>query len=221
MSEDSTADTHQSLSETFKDLQSSQVSDEGIEMGRIFDAVADRGFGFILMLLALPSALPVPAPGYSTPFGIAIALLGAQMILGRHVPWLPQKVRGLSLSKGVADKMLLTASRFLGKIEHFIQPRLRWFTSLQSRRLLGLLIIVMGSLMILPIPLTNTFPAMVVFAMALAILEEDGLVGLGALLLGCGAVILYAGIIYLVATQGVEAIDGIKDQIKDWLGLAS
>ncbi len=30
----------------------------------------ERIFGFLLVILSLPSALPVPAPGYSTPFGI-------------------------------------------------------------------------------------------------------------------------------------------------------
>ncbi|MEM7672360.1 MAG: exopolysaccharide biosynthesis protein, partial [Verrucomicrobiota bacterium] len=79
----------------------------------------------------------------------------------------------------------------------------------------------MGSLMILPIPLTNTFPAMVVFALAIAIIEEDGLVGIGALAMGCGAVALYAVIVYLVITQGPEVIDVAKDQIKAWLGLSA
>ncbi|MGB0369923.1 MAG: exopolysaccharide biosynthesis protein [Opitutales bacterium] len=213
--------THESLSETFDTLKRTQVAEEGIRMGKIVDAVADRGFGFILMLLALPSALPVPAPGYSTPFGIAIVLLGGQLIAGARTPWLPEKVRNLSLNKGIAEKMLSAASSFLKKVEHIIQPRMRWITSRQSRRILGIIIAVMGSLMILPIPLTNTFPAMVVFALAIAIVEEDGLVGIGALALGCGAVALYAVIIYFVITQGTEVIDVAKDQIKEWLGLSA
>ncbi|MEM9025405.1 MAG: exopolysaccharide biosynthesis protein, partial [Verrucomicrobiota bacterium] len=178
-------------------------------------------FGFILMLLALPSALPVPAPGYSTPFGIAIVLLGGQLIMAGRVPWLPQKVRNLRLGATVAEKMLSTASGFLKKVEHIIQPRMRWITAKQSRRVLGIIIACMGSLMILPIPLTNTLPAMVVFALAVAIIEEDGLVGIGALVMGCGAVALYAVIVYLVITQGPEVIDVAKDQIKSWLGLSA
>ena len=29
----------------------------------------ERTFGFLFVLLSLPSALPIPAPGYSIPFG--------------------------------------------------------------------------------------------------------------------------------------------------------
>ncbi|MEM7673420.1 MAG: exopolysaccharide biosynthesis protein [Verrucomicrobiota bacterium] len=213
--------SHESLSQTFLKLKESQVTPEGIQMGKIVDAVADRGFGFILMLLALPSALPVPAPGYSTPFGIAIVLLGGQLIGAGRVPWLPQRVRNLRLGATLAEKMLSAASSFLKRVERFIQPRMRWITAKQSRRVLGIIIACMGSLMILPIPLTNTFPAMVVFALAIAIIEEDGLIGIGALAMGCGAVALYAVIVYLVITQGPEVIDVAKDQIKAWLGLSA
>lgn len=221
MSESGDHSKHISLADTFELLKAGHVSPDGIKMGDIIDAVADRGFGLVLMLLALPSALPVPAPGYSTPFGIAIVLLGGQLIAGARIPWLPQKVRSLNLSKGIADKMLSAAASFLRKIEHIIKPRMRWITSRQSRRGLGAIIAMMGLLMILPIPLTNTFPAMVVFALSIAIIEEDGLIGLGALALGCAAVALYAVIVYIVITQGPEAIGAIKDQIKEWIGLSA
>jgi hypothetical protein len=38
---------------------------------------------------------------------------------------------------------------------------------------------------------------------------------------GCGAVLLYAGIIYIAVTQGPEAIEQIKDGIKSLFGLGS
>ena len=41
----------------------------------------ERIFGFLLVILSLPSALPVPAPGYSTPFGVLIFLLASWVLI--------------------------------------------------------------------------------------------------------------------------------------------
>ena len=39
-------------------------------------------FGFVLCLVALPSALPIPAPGYSLPFGVMIMFVATQLLWG-------------------------------------------------------------------------------------------------------------------------------------------
>ena len=41
-----------------------------IKLIDILELAGERVFGFLFVILALPSALPVPAPGYSIPFGI-------------------------------------------------------------------------------------------------------------------------------------------------------
>jgi hypothetical protein len=79
---------------------------------------------------------------------------------------------------------------------------------------MGALIIAMAALMVLPIPLTNTAPAMVVFLLGAALTEDDGLLAAAAFAAGCLAVLLYAGVIYLLLTQGPEAIEGIKEWIR-------
>ncbi|MEM7792408.1 MAG: exopolysaccharide biosynthesis protein, partial [Verrucomicrobiota bacterium] len=70
----------------------------------------------------------------------------------------------------------------------------------------------------LPIPLTNTFPAMVIFLIGIGLSEEDGLLAIAAFGVGLAAVALYAYIIYLLITQGPEAAGAIKDSIKELLG---
>jgi len=61
----------------------------------------------------------------------------------------------------------------------------------------------------------------VIFMIGVGLSEEDGLLAIGAFVVGCCAVLLYAGIIYLVLTQGVEAIDPIKDAIKSLFSMTS
>ncbi len=208
---------HLSLAQTLEQTLASKDANKGISIGELADSVGDKGFGLLLIVLALPSALPVPAPGYSTPFGIAIVLLAMQMLLGRQAVWLPRKIKQVRIGAALADKMIGAAAKFMRAIEHLIRPRLRWVGSPVGRIATSSLILCMAALMILPIPLTNTFPAMVIFLIGIALTEEDGLTAMFGLLVACMAVALYSFIIYLAVTQGVEAVDSLKEMLKGFL----
>lgn len=209
---------HRSLADSLSEiLLIAEV--EGPTVGSILDQIGAKGFGLLLVILSLPSALPVPAPGYSTPFGIMIVILAVQIFIGRQTIWLPQGLRKIKLKKTMVQTMLGVATRFLHKIERFIRPRQLWIRSRAGLSCLALVIGVMACLMILPIPLTNTFPAMVIFMIGVGLCEEDGLLALAAFVVGLLAIALYAFIIYLLITQGPEAIEGIKDWIKAQLGM--
>lgn len=193
--------------------------EHGPSINEITGAVGEKGFGLVLMVLSLPSALPVPAPGYSTPFGIVIGLIALQMMLGRSTLWIPQRLKAVRIKPSLAKRMLGTAAKFLKKIERLIRPRQQWIRSRGGQAGLATVILIMSCLMMLPIPLTNTFPAMVIFLIGVGLSEEDGLLALAAFGLGLLAVGLYAAIIYIFLTQGPGAIDGIKDWIKSLMGL--
>lgn len=207
---------HLPLGDTLKLLLATEDT-RGLSIREVTAAVGEKGFGLVLIVLSLPSALPVPAPGYSTPFGIVIALIALQMLLGRQALWIPEKLGHIRIKPKLANTMLGTASRFLKTIERFIRPRQLWIRGRAGQAALAAVIVVMACLMMLPIPLTNTFPAMVIFMIGIGLSEEDGLLAIAAFAIGCGAVLLYAGIVYIVVTHGVEAIDPIKDWIKSRL----
>jgi hypothetical protein len=190
-------------------------------IGELLDAIADRGFGLILLILALPAALPVPAPGYATPFGLMMAMLGWQMIRGRRTPWLPNSVRRRQISKSKLQWTVKNAGIPLRFVEWIIRPRLSKLAS--SRGFLsaiGVVIVAMSLAMALPIPLTNTAPSFVVFVLAAGILEEDGLVLLGGLLLAPVAAAIAGLAIYFAYTHGLDAVEAhAKPMIKALLGL--
>jgi hypothetical protein len=201
------------LGETLARLLQSENT-RGLSLREITAAVGEKGFGLLLMVLALPSALPIPAPGYSTPFGVVITLVALQMILGRQTVWLPQRLGNMRIKPSLAETMLRSACRFLHKIERFILPRQLWLRGRAGQTALGTVVLCMACLMIFPIPLTNTVPAMVIFLIGIGLAEEDGLLALGAFALGCCAVLLYLAVIYLLIQQGPEAIDAIKESIR-------
>ncbi|MEM7791443.1 MAG: exopolysaccharide biosynthesis protein, partial [Verrucomicrobiota bacterium] len=190
-SETQNQSTHLSLAQTLENTLIGQ-DENGPSIDELKHAVGEKGFGLLLMILSLPSALPVPAPGYSTPFGIAIALIAMQMLVGRESVWLPKRIKKVRINQKLAKKMIGSAVKFIRIIEHLIKPRQRWIRSRGGQAGLAIVIIIMACLMMLPIPLTNTFPAMVIFLIGIGLSEEDGLLAIAAFGVGLAAVALYA-----------------------------
>jgi len=192
--------------------------DEDLPLGEILEEVGDKGFGLLLVILSLPSALPIPAAGYSTPFGLIMAALALQMIAGRESISLPRRAQKMKLGRRFSQRMLGAAEAIFSRVEFLIKPRMSWVGSTAGLRALGVVVLIMAGLMMLPIPGTNTAPAMVIFIIGVGLSEEDGLFASFAFVGGLAAVALYAVVIYLLVTQGPEAIETIKDSIKGLLG---
>jgi hypothetical protein len=195
--------------------------DRPFTLRNLVTLLGDKGFGLLLMILALPSALPVPAPGYSTPFGIVIFILGCQMLAGRHGPSLPEKLGQKRISPHLIGKAGAKAAWFFRLIEYVIRPRLTWITKPVGMRLLAVLVLIMSMLMILPIPLTNTAPAGVIFLIGLGITEQDGLFALGAVGVAFAATALYTLVLYfaayLIIHHGWSGLDELKTMVKAFL----
>lgn len=203
------------LSEDIRDLLSLKPG-ENILFGELAAAAADRGFGILLVLLSLPSALPVPAPGYSTPFGIVLFILGAQMLLGRETPWIPEWAGRREIKRKTADRMISGAAKFFSFVEIFVRPRFEFVSGKGAGMVCSLLLLLMSGLMILPIPLTNTLPAMVIFCIGVALTERDGLAFIAALLFGAAASALYGLAFWVIFHFGAQGIGEAKEIIKGW-----
>jgi hypothetical protein len=189
-----------------------------ITFGEFLERVSHHSFGVLLAILALPSALPVPAPGYSVPFGIALFFLGFQMILGRDYPWFPEKTLRRKIKTKENGRMVGFMVKFLSIFETFIRPRFSFvYTNKAMYRFLGCIVIACGVSMCIPIPLTNTAPALGIFLIGIGTLEDDGLVGLAGIAASIAGLMLAAVVISLVAYMGMEAVDLVKEYIKSFI----
>lgn len=209
--------SHTSLSQNLTAiLEEAQGGDISLEA--IFRGVGDKAFGVLLVILSLPSALPLPAPGYSTPLGILLAILSLQMIAFRERPSLPSFALRHKFSFAATRKFFEAAIKFLRRVEWLIHPRMKWIGRPAGRAALGWVTLIMSCLMILPIPFTNTFPAMVIFLIGVGLTEDDGLFALLSFILGLAAVALYAFVIWVLLTAGMEGVMRLKEWVKGMLG---
>ncbi|MEA5534597.1 exopolysaccharide biosynthesis protein [Crocosphaera sp. XPORK-15E] len=185
-----------------------------VKLGDILELTGERIFGFLLVILSLPSALPVPAPGYSTPFGILIFLLAVQMIAGSKIPWLPEKMKKGSMKLETVQKFIKAGNPWLKRIEAITRPRMTYIcTSVPGRVIIGVAICLMAISMMIPIPGTNTLPAIGIFITAFGLQEDDGFISLAGLVVCVIAGILSTSIIMAVIWGGSSLLDMIKESL--------
>jgi hypothetical protein len=194
-----------------------QTDGEALTVEQLVNRVGDRGFGLLLLVLSLPSALPVPAAGYSVPFGLLLLVLALQMLVGKSQPVFPKRLQRVRISSSFAEKLIKGAAWIFKRLEWVIRPRMRWVGKRAGRMLMGFLVLAMAILMMIPIPMTNTFPAFVIFLIGIGLTEEDGLFAIGACVVGVLAVLLYAALIWAIIVHGPEVAITIKDAIKSML----
>lgn len=199
------------LSQELNDYFFVQEREEKITLQQILALAGERIFGFLLVILSLPSALPIPAPGYSIPFGILIFLLAMQLIFGRKIPWLPEKMLKGSMKTTTARKFVEMGLPWLKRIEAITKPRLTYIcTSYGGRIIIGGAIALMAISMMIPIPGTNTAPAMGIFVTAFGMQEDDGFIVLAGLVICLIAGAVSASIIFATIWGGASIIDWLK-----------
>ncbi|MBE9567579.1 MAG: exopolysaccharide biosynthesis protein [Proteobacteria bacterium] len=161
-------------------------------------AAGSNGYGIPLLLLSLPGSLPMPALGLNSLLGVVVVLLGLQMFAGKDSVWLPQRFIRIRLRPDWSQRIARIGERVLASLERFVKPRLNWMKYRPGTSLLGLVVFILGVWMLLPIPGTNTPPALVLLALSIGMIESDGLLTLLAAVVALVLTALYAEAIYLL-----------------------
>lgn len=147
---------------------------DGLTVAEILDATASAGFGFVIALLAL---VAIPFVGLSTPFGLAIAFVGAQLLLGRTRPWLPGRIRRVRMTASALERIGRWLVRWTGWMGHLVRERLRPLTRGLALGLVGLGLVILGAGLALPIPIpgSNLVFIVPILLYGIGLLERDGL----------------------------------------------
>ena len=170
----------------------------------------ERIFGFLFVILSLPSALPVPAPGYSIPFGVVMFLLASQLIIGKKEPWLPQRAKDYQLSLKQVQGIIRKGVPWLKRLEILARPRLSYIcTGVVGRVFLGSAIALMSLSMMIPIPGTNTLPAIAIFMIGFGLQEDDGMISLAGVIVALLALVVIIGILI----GGVNFLDYLRETL--------
>jgi len=140
-------------------------------LGWLMASLGTRSFGMIMLLLGLVAM----APGVSIVAGLLLMIPAFQMIAGRPVVVFPRRIASRRLPTRRLAALVQRAVPALRFLEKMIHPR--WPTPLAAtKRLVGTVVVILNTAVVFaPIPLSNVVPALVIALIALAYLEEDGL----------------------------------------------
>lgn len=180
----------------------------------LLEALHERGFGFLLFIFALPAALPLPGLGINVIIALPLLFLTVQQAMGRHSIWIPEKIKYKSISSAKFGAMLDKSLPLVKKVEFFVRPRLGFITQGIFSVLIGIFGLIMTLSICIPLPLTNTVPAMGIALMAIGVIMRDGLAVIAGAVLGLAWV---AMIFFVIIFFGMEGIDLVKETIKGWL----
>lgn len=179
--------------------------EQGLDYNELLDGLGRRAFGMLLFVASLPAFIPIPVGGALS--GPLVALIAVQLLCGMRKPWLP----GFIARRGPKRQALARFERlmdpWLRRLERLVRPRL---SGVLDHRLAGaftgLLLLLLGILLALPIPLTNYLFGGIILLFALALLERDG------------ALMLVAWGLSAVALTATGAVSGeLVAVVRDWI----
>ncbi|MBC7371916.1 MAG: exopolysaccharide biosynthesis protein [Bdellovibrionaceae bacterium] len=167
-----------------------------LTLGDLVFLLGDMGHGVLILLLCLFFLQPIPLPGVSTPIGALVVILATLQFMHK-APWIPKRFLNHRLPQTAVYKIAEIARKIWAKLEKILKPRMLTLTRAPFWRLVNLAVIVLSSFLLalpLPIPFTNTIPAIVIISLCFAQLEDDGLAVLFAYVTSVGMVFFFGGL---------------------------
>lgn len=181
------------LSESFLNIEHLCAPEE-IELGELFENLSSRGHAFPSLVFSVPFFFPVPIPGLSVLLGIVIMMGGVGLVL-RKKPWFPKTWAKKKIKTSVLKKVAHFGVKASIWIEKITVPtkRVIFKSPVWLAQMSGILIVICGFLLALPLPPgTNFPPAFSIFFLSLGILEENlALMFIGFITFGVNIALFY------------------------------
>lgn len=156
---------------------------DGVAVGELVKAMNERAIGSLLLICTLPALIPMPL-GLASLFGIPPSLIALQLLFRRNTLWMPGFIARRRLSRqGVLTKSQRIL-RWVERVENVARPRLTWVVRGAGEAAIGGFVLLFALSVAVPLPLSNTIPAIGILAIALALAEEDGVLALTGIGIG-------------------------------------
>ena len=183
--------------------------DDVLQLGAVFAGLGKRSFGMLLFVSTLPAFFPIAGVGGAIS-GPLVALIGAQLLVGLRKPWLPGFIARHGPHRHSVSRFRDLLSPWLARLERVVRPRASGMLDHRlASAVTGLLLILLGILLSLPIPFTNFLFGALLLLFSLALLERDGLLmgvawAMGAIAVGVFGVL--SGQLAAMAARWVDLL---------------
>lgn len=145
-----------------------------LTLGVLLDQFKERAFGVFLLISVLPAFVPLPV-GAGAVSGPLVSLIGLQFLAQMDHPWVPGFLSRRPLSRPGMVRFRDRTARVLRWVEKISRPRTEAVIDNPfARTFTGLMLVVLGFLLALPLPATNYPFGLILLAYAIALIERDG-----------------------------------------------
>lgn len=180
---------------TLLEILESSGDSEQLTLDEVLATIGERGYAPLTLILSLIAILPTGAvPGVPTVCGASIALVSIQLVFGKRYPWLPKKLRRMSISRTRYIKVAERVRPWTRRIDRLVKPRLHWLVEGAASRVVGLLFVVLALCMppLEILPFAAAAPGGGIALISLGLAGRDGLwVLLGLIPAAVGAWLIY------------------------------
>ncbi|WP_239451680.1 exopolysaccharide biosynthesis protein [Elioraea rosea] len=189
------SDVHAPTSHVLAALAAS-AGETPVTLDWLMRQLGERSFGIILLVLSLIAVLP----GISVVAAVVLMIPAVQMALARPAPTFPRFIGARQFEPRRLDRLVTRMMPVLLRLERVIRPR--WHTPFEAtKRVVGVVVLLLATVQLVPVPMSNLPPAVTVMLIAVAFVEKDGV--LLAIALGAAALVLAAA--GLIAWQAGRA----------------
>jgi hypothetical protein len=165
---------------------------DNLTLGWLMGRLRNQSFGLIMLLLAIVAI----APGISIVGGLLLLIPALQMIAGRSTPSFPRWIADRPLPARKLGAVAARAISVLRSLEKVVRPRFPTPPK-ATKFVVGILVLLLTArLLLMPIPLSNILPAILIALIALGYLEGDGVLLSISLLAGVVVLTIDLGLIW-------------------------
>jgi hypothetical protein len=182
-----------------------KITRDEVTLKDFLELMGKSGGLIACMVLAVPFLIPLSIPGTGVVAGLVIFVISTSLMFNKRY-LIPNRLMNYKMSKKNLIRVLDATFRLLTHLEKYIKPRLLIMTRKSVMRKINSFLMIFSATLFmtpLPIPLTDTMPALCVFFLAAGALECDGYL----ILAGYAAIIIttiYFGSVILLGYAGLS-----------------
>ena len=184
-------------------------SGDHLRLEDILAGLSRQVFGMLLFVSTLPAFIPIPGVGGAIS-GPATILVGVHLLVGMRRLWRPRFVARRGPRRSSLQAFQRAVDPWLTRLERVVRPRLTMLIEHRAAAMFtGLLLVLLGILLALPIPFTNYLFGALMLVYAFALLERDGGLMLLCWVAGVIAIVVFGILSGTLATAATQWLGGL------------
>nr|WP_291853855.1 exopolysaccharide biosynthesis protein [Bradyrhizobium sp.] len=192
------------------------LRERDLTAGSLVDHMGEQGLGLLLLVLTLPTIIPVPGP-FGMVFGALLSLVALQIMFGASRLWLPERLRSRAVPRQFLRAVIRRALPLVSVPERALhEDRLSWLTGRRARMSFAAPLLVMAVTIVLPIPFGNVLPAIALLVAAIGFIAHDGLAVLISMVIVALALLWTLALFFFGAELFRVAADAATTLLASW-----